>query len=198
MELDDLKNTWKDIDNQLKKQQNLNPKMIDQMTKTKYYSSLKKIAYSEIIGVIICFAGAAYVVVNFSKLDTTFLQGVGIISILLLLTLSVISLISLRQFNMKENVNEPYAETLKVFAIKKIRFHKFQRINITLSDLLLVATIILLSKFFSGKDITDSKYFWVFSFSFGYIFLLFYSKWVMKYYNKTLRQTEELLLELQS
>jgi phosphatidylserine synthase len=198
MELDDLKNTWKDIDNQLKKQQNLNPKMIDQMTKTKYYSSLKKIAYSEIIGVIICLAGAAYVLVNFSKLNTTFLQGAGIISILLLLTLSGVSLISLRQFNMKENVNEPYAATLKVFAIKKIRFHKFQRINITLSYLLLVTTIILLSKFFGGNDITDSKYFWVFSFSFGYIFLLFYSKWVMKYYNKTLRQTEELLLELQS
>ena len=198
MELDDLKNTWKDIDNQLKKQQNLNPKMIDQMMKTKYYSRLKKIAYSEIIGIIICFAGASYVVLNFSKLDTTFLQGVGIISILLLLILSVISLISLQQFNMKENVDEPYAETLKVFAIKKIRFHKFQRINITLSYLLLVTTIILLSKFFSGKDITDSKYFWVFSFSFGYIFLLFYSKWVMKYYNKTLRQTEKLLLELQS
>jgi uncharacterized membrane protein len=198
MELDDLKNTWKGIDNQLKNQQNLNPKMIDQMTKTKYYSSLKKIAYSEIIGVIICFAGAAYVVLNFSKLDTTFLQGVGLISILLLLTLSVISLMSLRQFNMKENVNEPYAKTLKVFAIKKIRFHKFQRINVTLSYLLLVTTIILLSKFFGGKDITDSKYFWTISFSFGYIFLLFYSKWVMKYYNKTLRQTEELLLELQS
>ena len=198
MELDDLKNTWKGIDNQLKNQQNLNPQMIDQMTKTKYYSGLKKIVYSEIIGVIICFAGAVYVVLNFSKLDSTFLQGVGIISILLLLTLSVISLISLRQFSMKENVNEPYAETLKVFAIKKIRFHKFQRINITLSYLLLVTTIILLSKFFGGNDITDNKYFWVFSFSFGYIFLLFYSKWVMKYYNKSLKQTEELLLELQS
>jgi len=197
MELDDLKNTWKGIDNQLKNQQNLNPKMIDQMTKTKYYSSLKKIAYSEIIGILVCFAGAAYVALNFGKLDTTFLQGVGIVSILLLLTLSVISVISLRQFSMKENVNEPYAETVKVFAITKLRFHKFQRINITLSYLLLVITIILLSKFFGGNDITDSKYFWVFSFSFGYIFLLFYSKWVMKYYNKTLKQTEELLLELQ-
>ena len=197
MELDDLKNTWADMDNQVKKQQNLNPKMIDNMTKSKYYPSLKKIAYSEIIGVIVCLAGASYILLNFGKLDTGFLQGAGIISILLLLTLCVISLISIRQFSMKENLNKPYAETLKIFAIQKIRFHKFQRINIVLSYLLLVTTIILLSKFFSGKDITDSKYFWAFSFSFGYIFLLFYSKWVMKYYNKTLKQTEELLQELQ-
>jgi len=197
MELDDLKNTWEDMDNQVKKQQNLNPQMIDKMTTSKYYSGLKKIAYPEIIGVIVCLAGASYILLNFGKLDTSFLRGTGIISILVLLTLSVISLISIRQFSMRGNVNKPYAETLKIFATQKIRFHKFQRINIILSYLLLVTTIILLSKFFSGKDITNSKYFWTFSFSFGYIFLLFYSKWVMKYYNKTLRQAEELLQELQ-
>jgi uncharacterized membrane protein len=198
MELDDLKNTWEDITNQVKKQENLNSEMIDQMTKNKYYSSLKKVAYPEITGVIICLVGAAFIVLNFSKLDTTFLQGVGIISILLLLTLSAFSLISLRQFNMTGDVNKPYAETLKDFAVQKIRFHKFQRINVTLSYLLLVTIVILLSKFFSGKDITGSKYFWTFSFSFGYIFLLFYSKWVLKYYNKTLRQAEDLLKELAS
>jgi hypothetical protein len=147
-----------------------------------------------------CKSGSLYGFIcfnRFNNLESWYLVP-GYSLLLLLLTLSVISLISLRQFNLKENVNEPYAETLKVFAIKKIRFHKFQRINITISYLLLVTTIILLSKFYSGKDITDNKYFWVFSFSIGYIFLLFYSKWVMKYYNKTLRQTEELLLELQS
>lgn len=198
MELDDLKNTWEDVNNQVKKQQNLSPKMIDQMTQTKYYANLKKIAYPEITGVIICFIGAVFIGLNFSKLNTTFLQGVGIISTLLLLTLPVISLISLRQFNMIGDVNKPYAETLKKFAVQKIRFHKFQRVNMNLSYLLLVTIIILLSKFFGGKDITGSGYFWIFSFSFGYIFLLFYSKWVSKYYHKTLRQTEELLQELES
>ena len=196
MELDDLKNTWEDINNQVKKQQNLNIKMIDKMTTTKYYSSLKKVTYPEIIGVIICVAGAAYIGLNFGKLDNAFLQGVGILAILLLATLSVISAISIRQLNMAGDVTKTYAETLKEFAVKKMRFLKFQKINITLSYLLLVTVIILLSKFFNGRDITDSKYFWTLSFSFGYIFLLFYSRWVSKHYNNTLRQTEELLKEL--
>jgi hypothetical protein len=198
MELEDLKNTWEDINNHATKQQNLTVKMIDQMTQTEYYSNFKKIAYPEITGVIICLIGASFIGLNFYKLDTTFLQGAGIVSILLLLTLSIISLLSLRQFTMPGDVNKPYAETLRKFAVQKIQFHKLQKINITLSYLLLVAIIILLSKFFGGKDITDSKYFWIFSFSFGYIFLLFYSKWVFKHYNKTLRQMEELLKELQS
>lgn len=198
MELDDLKNTWEDINSQVKKEENLTPAMIEQITKTNYYSNLKKITYPEIIGVIVCLGGAAFIALNFSKLDTSFLQGIGILSILVLIALSVISLISLRLLTMQKNVNSTYVAILKEFALQKLRFQKFQRINITLSYLLLVTTIILLSKFIGGKDITGNKYFWTFSFTVGYLFLLFYSKLVMKSYNTTLRQAEDLLKELAS
>ena len=196
MELDDLKNSWSEINKQVNKQPHLNPQIIDQMTKNKYYSNLKRIAYPEIIGVVICIIGATFIAFNFIKLDTAFLQAVGIISMTLLMLLSAISLISLRQLNITADLTKSYAETLKDFLAQKLRFHKFQKINVTLSYLLLVTIIILLSKFFNGKDITNSKYFWTFSFSFGYIFLLFYSKWVSKYYDNTLRKTEDLLKEL--
>lgn len=196
MELEDLKNSWEDISNQVSKKQNLNPQIIDQMTKNKYHSNLKKIAYPEFAGVLVCLMGAIYTAFNFGKLDTCFLQATGAVSILLLLMLSVLSLLSLYKFSSNTDFNKSYAETLKGFAVLKIRFYKLQKINVTLGYLLLVTTIILFSKFFAARDITDSKYFWTFSFSFGYIFLLFYSKWVSKYYTNTLRQTEELLKEL--
>jgi hypothetical protein len=197
MELDELKNTWDNANNPLEEQQNLTPKMIDQMTQKKYHSKIKKITYPEIIGIIICLISAFFIGINFYKLDTAFLQGAGIISILLLMTLSTISLLSLRLLNITEDVNRPYAATLKIFATQKLQFYKLQKTNVILSYLLLVSIIILLSKFFNGKDIPETKYFWIYSFSFGYLFLLFYSKWVAKYYKKTLQQTEELLQELQ-
>lgn len=196
MELDDLKNTW---DNQRNKvqQQNLTSKIIDQMMQKKYNSKINKIAYPEIIGSLICLIATIFIGLNFYKLDTAFLQGVGIISILVLLILSTISLLSLRRLKMTRDFNKPYGETLKIFAIQKLEFYKLQKINMTLSYLLLVTIIILLSKFFSGRDITGSKYFWIFSFSFGYLFLLFFSKFVTKFYKNTLKKTEELLQELQ-
>lgn len=196
MELDDLKNTW---DNQSDKtqQQNLTFKIIDQMTQTKYNSKINRIAYPEIIGSVICLIATIFIGLNFYKLDTTFLQGVGVISILVLLTLSVVSFLSLRQLKMTNDFSKPYAETLKILATQKLEFYKLQKINMTLSYLLLVTVIILLSKFFSGRDITDSKYFWTFSFSFGYIFLLFFSKFVIRFYKNTLKKSEELLQELQ-
>ncbi len=198
MELDDLKNSWEEVNSQVEKQQNLTPKMIDQMTQKKYYASLKKIAYPEIIGSIICLIAVAFIALNFNKLNTPFLQGVGITSVLLLFALPAISLLSLWQLNAAGDVNKPYSETLKKFAGQKIRFLKFQKLNITLSYLLLVSIIILMAIFFGGKDITGNKYFWILSFPLGYIFLLFYSKWVFKNYNKTIQQAEELLHELAS
>ena len=197
MELNDLKTTWDAVNKHIEKQQNLTPEMIVKITQTKYDSKLKKIAYPEISGIIICLLGACFIGLHFYKLDTTFLQAAGIVSILLLLILSAISLLSLRQINITVDMNKSYAETLKIFAVQKMQFLKFQKMNVTLSYLLLVAVIILLSKFFSGKDITNSKYFWIFSFSFGYLFLLFYSNRVLKYYNKIVSQAEELLQELQ-
>ncbi|MFM9987169.1 hypothetical protein [Flavobacterium sp.] len=191
MELDDLKKSWSEVSNQAK----IDTKMIDQITKYKYKSGLNKIIYPEIIGILICILGAIYIGLHFDKLDTNLLKGVGILAIVILVILPVISLMSLLQFNRIGDLNKPYSETLKDFEIQKKRFHKLLKINSTLSYLLLVTIIVLLSKLFGENDITKSKYFWIFSFSFGYIFLLFYSKWVAKYYKNSLQEVEGLLNE---
>ena len=195
MELDDLKNTWQAANSPVQNNPNANPEKLEKMN-SQYRSKLKKITVPEIAGSLVCAAAAVFVAVNFGKLDTAFLQGAGVLAMLLLIALPIISFQSLRQFSKPRSFNKPYAETLKEFAKQKVRFIKLQKLNVTISYLLLVTTIVLLSKFFGGKDISDNKYYWIFSFSFGYIFLLYYSNWVVKKYGKTLKQAEELLAEL--
>ncbi len=196
MELDDLKIFWTNASNQPVTQKILTPENIDLMIKRKYYSKIRKIAYPEIAGTAICLTAVTYIGINFNKLDSSFLQGTGILTILLLIILSALSIASLQTLKLRENANRPYAEMLKIFIQKKSAFYKLQKINILLSYLLLVTTIILLSKLYTGTDISGNKYFWIFSFSLGYIFLLFFSTYVSKFYKKTLQQTEELLKEL--
>ncbi len=196
MELDDLKNTWHNRSVQAQ-QQNVTFKLIDEMTQIKYHSKIKRIAYPEIVGSIICLMATIFIALNFYKLDTLFLQSVGILSIIVLLTLSILSFWSLRHLKMINDFNVSYSEALKRFATQKVKFYKLQKVNMTLCYVLLVTTIILLSKFFSGKDITGSNYFWTFSFSFGYVFLLFFSRFVTRFYKDTLKKSEELLQELQ-
>ena len=194
MELDDLKNTWTELSGEAK----IDTKIIEQTTKSNYKSNLKKIVYPEIVGVLVCLLGAVYIGLHFDKLDSNLLKGTGILAIVLLVLIPVISLISLLQFNTIGDLNKPYSETLADFATQKIRFHKLLKVSTLLSYLLLVMVIILLSKLFGENDISSSKYFWIFSFSFGYIFLLFYSKWVTKQYRNSLQQAENLLKELKN
>ena len=193
MELDDLKNDWESILNP----NTLTTKAINQMTQKKYASKIKKIKYPELIGGVICLLGIGCIGFNFNKLDTFFLQSTGVLMMLLLVVLPAISLISLHQFNTTEDLSKPYVETIKQFAIKKLRFQKYQQANALLCYLLLVAIIILMPKLSNGKDITYSKTFWIFAFSFGYLFLLFFSKWVKKFYNKSLNEAEQLLKEVE-
>ena len=193
MELDDLKNDWQSII----KPNSLTVKAIDQMIEKKYASKIKKIKYPELIGGVICLLGLGIIGFNFNKLDTFFLQAIGGLTMLLLVVLPAISLLSLQQFYTTEDLSKPYVEIIRQFAIKKLRFQKYQQANAFLCYLLLVTIIILLPKLFNGKDISYSKSFWIFAFSFGYLFLLFFSKWVKKFYNNSLNEAEQLLKEVE-
>ena len=195
MELDDLKTTWQNKSNTAI-QNNLTTLIIDKMTQEKYHSKIKKITLPEIIGSSICVIAAGFIALNFHKLDTIVLQGTGVASIIILLIISLLGALSLKTLSLKKDINKPYAETLKIFATQKLTFYKLQKINIILCYFLMVTIIILLPKLFGNKDITEYKYFWLSTFSTGYIFLFFLSKFVSKFYKKTLQQTEELLKEL--
>jgi len=196
MELDDLKNTWNEIDSQVKEKQNLTLKIFDKMSNRKFHSKLYKIILPEILGSLICISSAFFIGFNFGKLDGATYQIIGVIGILVFVMVTAIGLLSLQNLNKVGDVGKPYVDTLKDFATQKIKFHKLQKLNLRLSYLQLVIVVLLLPKFFEKSGITDSKYFYIFSFSFCFIFLLIFSKWVMKSYNTTIRQTEDLLKEL--
>jgi glucan phosphoethanolaminetransferase (alkaline phosphatase superfamily) len=198
MELDDFKNIWSEMSDQLKEKQNFNRKMFDKMSQKKFHSSLRKIIVPELLGSAVCIACAVFIGFNFYKLDTVAFQIVGVLSILLLLILPVLSIMSIRRLYKAGDMNRSYLDTLKEFTVQKIKFCRLQKLNLTLSYLLLVTLILLVTKLFGKNEITNNKYFWIFSISFGYIFLVFFSRLIFKSYNKTIRQTEDLLNELSS
>lgn len=197
MELDDLKNDWESANHQAQKQTVLTPKVIISMTQKKYQSKIKNIKYPELIGGIICIFGLSFICFNFKKLDTLFLQSVGVVAVLVLVILPLLSFLILKKFN-SVNFDKPYIETVKQFANQKIRFLKYQRVNAFLNYLLLVTIIILLPKFFYDKNIAINKTFWIIAFPVGYIFVMFFSSWVKNIYGNSLRQAEELLKEVEA
>ena len=196
MELEDFKSTWREVTIQLMEKQNFNPKTFDKMSKKKFQSSLLKIALPEILGSIVCIAAAIFIAINFYKLNQFAYKIAGALSILIFLVLPVLSIISIQQLYKGVDVETSYADAIKQFAIRKIKFCRLQKLNLMLSYLLLVSVILTCARIFGRNEITESNYFFVFAFSFGYSFFLVFSKWVSKSYNKTIRQTETLLKTL--
>lgn len=193
MELDELKNIWDTANTQ----QTLNTKMIEKMTQTRFKSRLQKVVFHELIGALMCVAAVTYMALNFDKLPTPFFQGLGIVTALLLMVLPVVSLTLIWQINSLGNVNQPIAETLKQFARQKLRFIRFQQLSVVAAYVLIVFVFLLMPKFTGGRSLNDNKYFWAFAVAFGYIFLYFFSRMVIKYYGNALQQAEELLRELE-
>jgi hypothetical protein len=197
MELDELKNSWNEMDNQVIGKQNLTLKIFDKMSNRNFKSKMYRIILPEILGSIICISSAFFIGFNFDKLVGPTYQIVGVLGILIFVMVTVISFLSLQNLNKVGDVGKPYADTLKDFATQKIKFYKLQKLNLRLSYLLLVIVVLLLPKFFEKNGIADNKvFFYTFSFTSCFIFLLFFSKWVMKSYKKTIRQAEDLLKEL--
>ena len=198
MELDDFKSTWEDKKSRLTLKENLNLKTFNTMSKKRFYNKLRKIVLPEMLGSIVCIGSVIFIAFNFYRLNTFAFQITGIITIVLFLILPALSFMSIQQLYLSADINKSYADTLKEFTIKKIKFFKLQKLNLTLCYLLFVTVALLLTRLFGKTAITESKYFFIITYSAGYIILAFFSKWVFKSYNKTIRETEVLLNELSS
>jgi hypothetical protein len=195
MELDELQQDWDAAGKALDKKSRLADQVIDKVTADRYHASIQKIAYPELAGVVVCLLGGLYVALQFHRLEGPFLQLAGVLTIGLLLAISVLSLLSIRQLKLGGDFNKTYAATLQEFLAKKIRFSKLQKINLFLCHALVVMVIILLAAFYRGA-LLDNKNYWLYAFPVGYLFLLFVSKRVMKNYNRVLEQSKGLLQEI--
>ena len=195
MELDEMKATWEALSNRLQKQEVLTNQVIEKMTTDNYRSKVNRIAYSEYIGTIICYIGAAYLITNFPKITGITIQILCITAVLLLFTLPVISLKSVKGLKNLNISTAGYAEILREYMLNKVRFQRLQKWNVVLA-LLLLLTFLPVITAIMGKDITTAPNFWTLILPIGILLFSTFAIWVLRYYNRILRNAEEELKEI--
>lgn len=195
MELDEMKNLWEGMSKKVENQELLTKKLIEKVTEQKYHSKLNKIRYSEIIGAIICYLGAIFLIMNFIKIDPLAEKVFAVIAIGLLLTLPVISLSSLSSMQKLQISSKTYLDTLNDFGKRKIKFQRLQKLNVSLGLFLIIIAIPVLSAI-KGVDLSKTEHFWTLTFPISVIAFLGFAIWVLRSYNKSLEATEKLLSEI--
>jgi hypothetical protein len=195
MELEEMKNTWGKLSKRVEKQEILTAQLIEKITQQNYNSKMNKIHYSEYVGTIICYVGASYILMNFSKIDEVLIQVLAGISVLLLFTLPVISLKSVRSIRNIDITSNTYLENINLFVKQKIKFQKLQKLNVALGLFFMLIVLPVLAAI-QGKSLDQIPDFWTLIFPIFVSFFLVFAWWVLKSYNKVLSATEKMLTDI--
>lgn len=201
MELEEMKTVWSEISDQLEKQKKLNTKIIIMMTQEKYQNKWKKIKTPELVGAIICYAAAVFILFNFQKLGNWYNMVSGILTLVILLVLPILSLQSIWKMSSINFAQKSCKDTLIEFAKRKKNFKNFQQINYVLSFILMFLILPVTTKLLNNKDFfTDVRFSWVLPLSLvvAIVFLIFFIRWAHKCTQKNIREAENIIQDLES
>lgn len=191
-----MKGLWNSMSQELDRQKLLTDKMILEMTQQKYRDKLRGISLPETVGTIVCFAMAAYAIVNFGKLDTWYLALCGVISISFCLILPFLSMRSIGRMKKIDMTGISYKEALKQYAREKDKFVRVQKAGYYLGFIFSVAVLPVAGKLMKDKDLLLDGKIWVWYIPLALAFHFLFSKWVWKHYSSVTRGAKSLLEEL--
>ncbi|APQ18975.1 hypothetical protein [Maribacter hydrothermalis] len=199
MELEELQSAWTQLSDDLNHQKKLTNKIILDMTKQKYQNKFTTITKYETLGAFVCFAIAFFILLNFSKLDTWYLQVCGILTLSFLIILPAMVLITLKKIKNIDIINGSYKENLKFYLKTKNRLLKLQQIGIAVGFIGLLFIVPVTSKIISNKNVflTSLKTEQYVIFAITLIAMVFFCKWAYNGYLKVTHSAQELLQDLE-
>ena len=197
MKVEELQSIWTEMSDELEKQKKLTHKIIMQMTQERYTNQLQKIAKYEGIGAIFCFGIALYLLINFSELDTWYLQLCGVFTLFFLLLMPVLVLRSIRNMKRINIVEGTYSDNISAYSKARNQFLFLQRIGIGLAFVLMITTLPVAGKILNGKDFFEGNQGWYWYLPVMFIFLILFSRWGYGKYKSITQSAEQILMETQ-
>ncbi len=203
MELEEMKLLWEEMSRKVEKQQVLTDKIIMEMTKQQYRNRFSKIISYEGVGSIICCVVAVFVLFNFRKLDTWYLQALGAfcVSYFFLMPFFIMrSLFRIRGLRIAEG---NYRDNIARFARRKRDVIHLQRIALVFNFLLFLAIIPVSDKLLNDNDLfvkayeTGDALFIGATIVFATIVMLLISRWGYRSYKRVTASAENLLKDLE-
>ncbi|WP_282050885.1 hypothetical protein [Maribacter aquivivus] len=199
MELEELQSAWTQMSDELNHQKKLTNQIILDMTKQKYQHKFSTITKYETLGAVVCFAVAFFVLLNFGKLDTWYLQICGLLTLSFLIVLPAMVLTTLKRIKNIDILNGSYKENLKFYLKTKNRLLRLQQIGIAVGFIGLLFIVPVTSKIISNKNVflTSLKTEQYVVFTVTIIVMVFFCRLAYKGYLKVTQSAQELIQELE-
>jgi len=195
MSLESLKNDWDSL-KESSTENKISNKQIETILRLKYRSFVARILIFEVVVLLTMFYFLALTIFRFDELEIFYLEVLGSISIAILALLIIIRFIKLYGAYRNRFLNQSHVVAVKKLAKRTIEIQKFYLLNIILGFLLVVILFVLNIKIYNEYDLIQSKSFWSIITPGSLIFIVLINRWIRKYYKKVVRETEDLLQEL--
>lgn len=190
-----MQQAWEKLSQRVEKQDVLTAQLVEKSTRQSYHSTLNRIKSAELMGTLVCYAGAGYISVHLPKIEGLGMQVLAALTLGLLLVLPILSLASVRAIKGVNISVATYVETIQTFARQKIRFQRLQKINVFLALLLLFVSLPVVAAI-QGKDLGQIPHLWTLIVPVVAVVFMGFAYWVLKAYNKTLAEMESLLSDI--
>ena len=196
MELEEMQTLWADLSQKIEKQDKIQKELLMEITKQKFKKKLDGIRLPEMIGSVVCYIYAMYLLSKFPELDLWYNQVFAMITILILTLLPLASLSALKSMrNVKIEEDAP-VQILEKFTKGKIRFLNVQRYGMIFGGLILVTILPPISEIQGNTDLISKPLFWAIYLPAGVLLMFFFSRWALGKYKKVIASSEQLLSEL--
>lgn len=197
MELDEMKSLWADLSLQMEKQDKIQKEILLQITKQKFRNKMNGIRIPEILGSLVCVGYAMYFLSRFGDFELWYNQVFALIAILLMIALPAASLTAVKGMrNIRIDLEAP-AKLLEKFSQSKIRFWKVQRYGMIFGAILMISILPPLVELNGSEEIVNKPWFWGVYVPGGLIFMVLFSRWVLKKYRRVMDSSERMLKELE-
>lgn len=196
MELDEMKSLWADLSLQVEKQDKIQKEILLQITKQKFRDKMNRIRIPEILGSLVCVGYAMYFLSHFSDLELWYNQVFAMVTILIMIALPTASLTAIKGMQNIRIDSEKPAVLLEKFIQNKVRFWKVQQYGVFFGAIVMVTILPPLSELNDSLSAISTPIFWMIYIPLGLVFLLIFSRWLLKKYKRVIESSEKMLQEL--
>jgi len=196
MQLEEMQTLWTDLSAEMEKQKRLTDSIIIKMTQTNYRNKLNKILIPETIGGAVGFAGLLFILADFQKLNTWYLQVCGIISVLIIFIMPFSSIRAVRKMRSANISANTFKQALLEYSKGKMQFVFAKKMGIYLGAILMLVILPVMGALIGGKDFFKQTNLW-FYYVVEFPFFLYFARWVFKHYVKITVDAENILKELE-
>lgn len=196
MELEEMKSLWQDLSLKVENQQKIQKELIMEMTKEKFKKKLDGIRIPEMLGTVIAFGYAAYLIFNFGQLNFWFTQVFASFNILFFTLIPLASIMAVYQLRSLQINHLATTEMLGKFRRAKRDFWKVQLVAAWMSGVVILTLAPTLGDIQGKLDRFLQPEFWMIYVPLGLAFIFFFSRYVLSKYRRIMNQSEDILREV--